>query len=148
MTTFTVYGLPATQGSKSIGFTKDGRAFLRESSARLTKFRKSIAASALAAGIKPRKGEVGLRVHWTDTRPTSHLRKRTANGLAPNAPTRPGRYDQDKILRAVCDALTGVAYADDRQVRAVACSCAYADDQVVRVTVFDLQEEGEWTYER
>jgi len=56
-------------------------------------------------------------------RPKSHY---TAKGaLRDAAPRHVGKPDIDKLCRAVLDALTGIAYADDSQVVALDASKVY-----------------------
>jgi crossover junction endodeoxyribonuclease RusA len=57
--------------------------------------------------------DIYLRLMFLFARPKNHFNKR---GVKPNAPLRPRNVDVDKLARAVCDALTGVAYKDDRQI--------------------------------
>jgi Holliday junction resolvase RusA-like endonuclease len=45
-----------------------------------------------------------------------------------------GKPDADNIIKAVCDGLNGLAWADDSQVASVVCSKGY-DDGPERVTV-------------
>jgi Holliday junction resolvase RusA-like endonuclease len=45
-----------------------------------------------------------------------------------------GKPDADNIIKAICDGLNGLAWADDSQVASVVCSKGY-DDGPERVTV-------------
>jgi Holliday junction resolvase RusA-like endonuclease len=73
-----------------------------------------IAAEAKAAGVKPHPGVVDVSIAFVFERPKSHLR---ANGsLTPKALQLPP-CDWDNLAKGVCDALTGIAYNDDRQIR-------------------------------
>lgn len=116
--TFFAPGKPAPQGSKKVHRYIKGRAILGESSAAVDPWRKVVA--GCARRLQPEQWHAKLPVSLTLTfvfaRPKAHFR---ANGnLKDNAPqhcvTRIG--DLDKLCRAVCDALTGIAYDDDSQV--------------------------------
>ena len=116
--TFYAPGKPAPQGSKKVHRYIKGRAILGESSAAVDPWRKVVA--GCARRLQPKQWHAKLPVSLTLTfvfaRPKAHFR---ANGnLKDNAPqhcvTRIG--DLDKLCRAVCDALTGIAYDDDSQV--------------------------------
>ena len=116
--TFFAPGKPAPQGSKKVHRYIKGRAILGESSAAVDPWRKVVA--GCARRLQPKQWHAKLPVLLTLTfvfaRPKAHFR---ANGnLKDNAPqhcvTRIG--DLDKLCRAVCDALTGIAYDDDSQV--------------------------------
>jgi Holliday junction resolvase RusA-like endonuclease len=142
---FTVYGLPAGQGSKSIGRTRDGRAFVREDNRKVMPFRHAVAASARAAGARPTGAQMIVSVVWYMPRPASHL---TAKGaIRKGAPLRPSVADNDKILRAVNDALEGIAWIRDRQVRPMACDCHFGDAARVEVTIWTCPPRGRWVYE-
>ena len=43
--------------------------------------------------------------------------------------------DCDNIIKIICDALNGVAYADDKQVVKVSCRKQYAENEGVNVTI-------------
>ena len=116
---FEVVGVPAPQGSKD--------QFGRESSARVKPWRErvhSAALDALDAAQWPLlpfgDADVALTVSFAFARPASHYGTgRNAETLKPSAPGYPTSRrcgDLDKLLRAVMDALTGVAYTDDAKV--------------------------------
>jgi crossover junction endodeoxyribonuclease RusA len=85
-------------------------------------------------------GPVEVRLDFLFERPKSHFKRGQLQGGAPNAKecvTR-GRYDIDKLTRAVLDGLTGVVYTDDSQVvRIVARKlwCGRSDVEGVKVEV-------------
>lgn len=56
--------------------------------------------------------ELQIVARWV--RPITHFRK--DGSVRPGAPEHPGYGDCDKLARAVCDALAGIAYRNDRQV--------------------------------
>jgi crossover junction endodeoxyribonuclease RusA len=119
---FTVPGIAAPQGSKKI-FRVGGRITLVESSPNVKPYRASVASAAYAAGAKVLHGPIFITVVFQFVRPKSHY---TAKGaLRDAAPRHVGKPDIDKLCRAVLDALTGIAYADDSQVVALDASKVY-----------------------
>jgi len=109
--TITVFGEPAPQGSKK-GFAVNGRVVMTESSKRVRPWRQDVAAAArdvvTVAPHFPEKVPLRLDVVFTMRKPASApKRRRTWPSVKP---------DGDKLLRAVCDALTHVAWHDDAQV--------------------------------
>jgi len=120
---FTVPGIAAPQGSKKAFRTKGGRIALVESSPNVKPYRASVASAAYAAGAKVLHGPIFITVVFQFVRPKSHY---TAKGaLRDAAPRNVGKPDIDKLCRAVLDALTGIAYADDSQVVALDASKVY-----------------------
>jgi len=126
--TFFAPGKPAPQGSKKVHRYVKGRAVLGESSAYVAPWRAVVA--TCAHKLQPEqwhaKLPVSLSLTFVFARPKAHFR---ANGsLKDNAPlhcvTRIG--DLDKLCRAVCDALTGIAYDDDSQVFSINAERRYA----------------------
>ena len=121
---FTVYGRPAPQGSK----TYMGRGKMVESCKRVKPWRKDI--KITAKGLRPTLWHatigVQLEVEFLFKRPKHHFR--TNGKLKPKAPfhctTRVG--DIDKLSRAVADALTGVIYEDDSQIISLNTTKRYA----------------------
>ena len=112
--TFVAYGLPAPQGSKR----HVGHGRMVESSKAVAPWRQDCKHAALAAipdgwDTAP---PMALSVVFWFKRPASHFGKK---GLKPSAPahcTSARCGDTDKLCRSTLDALTGVAYDDDRQV--------------------------------
>lgn len=113
---FVVDGTPIGQGR--ISFVGKGRA-IHSNHKTLIPWREKIAAEAKAAaarqGWNPLDAPVRLRATFYLDRPKHH---RTARGLLrSNAPTWPAkRPDLDHLLRALGDALTGIAWYDDSQI--------------------------------
>jgi len=105
---FFVEGLPISQGSKTLGTTKDGRAFMRESNAsKLTVWRRAVrelARQNRVSWIRQSPLVVELKFVLPAT-------KDCRSGWAPVVP------DIDKLTRGVLDALTqGKVLVDDAQV--------------------------------
>jgi crossover junction endodeoxyribonuclease RusA len=115
--TFTVHGEPAPQGSKTTGRTKAGATFVREDNPATEPWRNAVAARARAAmaGRPPLAGALELDVVFVFARPRAHFGTgRNAGRLKPSSPNYCAkRPDLDKLVRAVGDALTGIAVVDD-----------------------------------
>jgi crossover junction endodeoxyribonuclease RusA len=124
---FTVWGTAAPQGSKR----HVGNGVMLESSDRVRPWRQDVRFAALEERPPDWDMATPMRldlVFWFP-RPASHYG--TRNGISylkANAPIEPVSArigDIDKLQRAVFDALTGVAYLDDRQVVEVEARKAY-----------------------
>ena len=113
---FFVPGSPAPQGSKKhIG---GGR--MIESSKHLKPWRHEIESIVRLHCNSIETAPVGIQLSFVMPRPKS-----TPKHFTPPAIKRTG--DVDKLARAVLDALTGVAYADDCQVIGLRCSKRIAE---------------------
>lgn len=126
---FTVYGIPAPQGSKRV-FVVQGRAVLTEDSKKSAPWRDSVAAAAVEAmdGRLPFDGPIELLVTFVFVRPKSSKRK---------YPT--VRPDGDKLIRAVADGLTaGGVYRDDAQVTDWWFRKRYGDHAHAEITVREV----------
>ncbi len=122
--TFTVYGKPATQGSKRafVIKPKDGgkyRAGITEDNDQCYSWRQEVASAAAAAYDGALLlGAIELRVEYTYPRPASHFGTgRNAAKLKATAP----KYkltipDLSKLTRAVEDAMAGVIYRNDSRI--------------------------------
>jgi crossover junction endodeoxyribonuclease RusA len=124
MTEFVIEGRCPTKGStRSFVHPKTGKVVTMADNKKLAQWTKDARILARAARIpmiyKPHGVALYVRVEF--------VKPKTAKQLAPTV-----RPDLDKCLRAVLDALTGVAYADDSQVTSVMSVKAYgAADRVV-----------------
>lgn len=101
MITFRVNGIPIPQGSMKV---INGRVLHSQGSA-LASWRSLIGWEASLAGAKPHSDPVRIGITFIMPRPKTV--KRPLPSVAP---------DLDKLIRAVLDGLTGIAYADDGQV--------------------------------
>lgn len=101
MITFRVNGIPIPQGSMKV---INGRVLHSQGSA-LAVWRSLIGWEAKVAGAEPHALPVKITISFYMPRPKTV--KRAYPSVAP---------DLDKLIRAVLDGLTGVAYADDGQV--------------------------------
>lgn len=99
-----VAGKPAPQGSKR--HVGGGR--MIESSKFVAPWRRTVAAAASKACPAPLDGPLAVSLAFVLPRPTSEPKRRTRPATR--------RPDVDKLARAVLDALTGPAFADDSQV--------------------------------
>jgi crossover junction endodeoxyribonuclease RusA len=122
--TFFVPGNAAAQGSKRLVRLRNGRTVMLEQSRKVKPWRAAVAAAAAEAGCKPLTGDVALVASVQFVRPVGQLRKDgTVKG---SAPARPGYADCDKLARAICDGLAGIAYTNDRQVAELAIQRVWA----------------------
>jgi crossover junction endodeoxyribonuclease RusA len=133
--TFHVLGLPIAQGSKN--------QFGGESNAKLLKpWRNDMRVAAFGAmsGYPPWTGPVALRATFIFPRPQTHLRTgKRAGEVKDNAPGwKSSAPDLDKLLRAVGDALTGVAFRDDAQIVDIAATKIYGQTPGVTIHLFSL----------
>ena len=120
MISFTVYGKPQQMGSKT-AFVRGGKAILTDTNReRIQTWHSSIATAAAAAmdGQPIMHGPVRVAVEFWFSRPSSHFRTgKNANLLSKSSPEYHAQTpDVDKLLRCLLDGLSGVVYADDRQV--------------------------------
>lgn len=114
---FAVFGTAAPQGSKRLL----GRVMV-ESSRSVHPWRSDVRSTALQN--KPARWDMTapmqLELVFWFPRPAAHYgSKNGISYLKPTAPIEPTSArvgDLDKLCRAICDALTGIAYLDDRQV--------------------------------
>lgn len=116
--TFWVPGAPVTQGSKRVF----GGRLVEVTGARLEVWRTAVGYEAL--GARPRgwqmlTGPVEIAIEFRLHRPQRPKFE---------VPAAKGRNDLDKLLRAVGDALTNVAYEDDGQITDARVRKRYAVD--------------------
>lgn len=138
---FEVLGDPVPQGSHS-AFVVKGRAVVtNRGGARLGSWRAQIAATAGELVDEPLAGPVEMHLRFTLTRPKSHYRAgKVERGLRDDAAEYVAhRPDLDKLVRAVLDALTGVAFADDGQVAVLVAEKHYGTRAGVRVDLAPLE---------
>ncbi len=140
---FRVYGRPQQRGSKRAMPLKNGKTIMVDANKNSRAWMDAVAAEAAAAwdGRDLLQGPVAISVTFEFKRPKAHLRK---NGdVKPAAPELfTSSPDLDKLLRALGDALTGVVYADDRQVALYHdCEKRYTlSSEGAIVRVFDLSQ--------
>ena len=142
--TLTVPGVPAPQGSK----THKGRGVMVESCKRTEPWRtdvKFVAERALRSVQWRAKMPMQVEATFVFKRPNDqHVSNDPARELKASALKYPAKRigDLDKLCRAICDALTGVAYDDDCQVVSLIAHRRYANpDQrpcaIITVTILE-----------
>lgn len=119
---FGVPGIPIPQGSKRIVPTKRGVRLIDVRSTPLKEWREAIGRAARSAmgGRLPSTGHVVLECTFILPRQKSVTRE---------FPT--AKPDLDKLLRALGDALTGIAFVDDSQITNLCVRKEYETDDRV-----------------
>jgi len=137
-----VPGLPKPAGSKR-GFLnrKTGKVMIVEATKGAAAWRRDVQAAWLETYGREKEVltcPIGLELVFRLPRPKGHFGTgRNSDKLRPSAPARPIRKpDLDKLVRAVQDALTHVAWRDDAQVVSIYARKDYADDTGVGVVIF------------
>lgn len=123
MITFQVDGVPVPQGSMRV-FRGN---IVHSQTANLTTWRSAIAIKARMAGCTPLSGSVKVDLVFGMPKPRTVKRNR------PSVPP-----DLDKLIRAVLDGLTAVAYLDDGQVTEISAIKIYAAQPYCEITVGNL----------
>lgn len=120
MIEFRVDGQPIPQGSMKV---IRGHVIHSQGSA-LAAWRSAIALSARKAGAFPVRDPITITMTFVFARP------RTVKRLEPTVPP-----DLDKLVRAVLDALTAIAYVDDGQVIEIYAKKMYGLTPGVKIQV-------------
>ena len=128
-------GIPRSQGSKTLGRTKEGRSYMREASGSVHRWRKAVSTAALVAfrpRLQPHGGPVAVPLCFTSPPPKSS-----------NHPPYPTKRngDLDKLTRAVLDALTGIVLVDDSAVQWITASKCWGEAPGVHVHVTRAQQD-------
>lgn len=105
-TTFTIHGQARPQGSK----TNLGRGRIIESSPHVRKWRKTVTTYAKQHFHRPYPKPTPIELHINAVLPRTKAMGKKRQDPMVQTP------DIDKLLRAICDGLTGIAYEDDSQV--------------------------------
>ena len=137
--TFVVYGLPAPQGSKR----HMGNGILVESSKAVRPWRQDVKHAALACLPHDWNPSLPMAVSvvFRFKRPAHHIIKSGLSSTAPQHCTSARKGDVDKLLRSTFDAITDVAWNDDRQVVTVNASkryCTTDEPQGAVITITPL----------
>jgi Holliday junction resolvase RusA-like endonuclease len=112
--TFTVYGIPAPQGSMRAFIPKGWkRAVLTSANKRTKPWRQEVAGAALAAMERAKFEQAGKSVAFQLCVSFRFQKPKSAKKSVTQKVTKP---DLDKLLRSVLDALTGIVWVDDSQV--------------------------------
>lgn len=130
--TFVIPGRCPTKGStRSFVNPKVGKVVTIADNARLKQWTVDAKWQARAAKVpmvyKPHGVSVNVVVEF--------VKPKTSKAVVPAV-----RPDADKLLRAILDALTGVAYADDAQVVQATIMKAYGPSERVTVTIGKVAE--------
>ena len=125
MDKFWVSGKPVPQGSMKV---INGHILHSQGSA-LALWRADVARNAQLRGYKPVEGGIHVSLTFVFRSPKSV--KRPAPWVKP---------DLDKLIRAVLDGLTGVAYEDDSQVITITARKVYGDKEGAWIGI-----ERSWT---
>lgn len=125
--TFVIEGRCPTKGSaNSFIDPRSSRKIWKADNSRLRSWTKDAKKAAMAARVpliyKPHGVQMDVTVEF--------VKPKTAKQVVPSV-----KPDADKLLRAIFDAMTGIAYADDSQVVAVALMKAYGPSERVTVTI-------------
>jgi Holliday junction resolvase RusA-like endonuclease len=124
---FFVPGKPMTAGSKrAFAHRHTGRIVVVDDCKGGKPWRKAVAFHSGVACKHPLMGPLVLEVAFFLPRPLSHRLK--DGSLARGAPRQPiTKPDATKLLRAIEDALTGIAWIDDAQIVRQVVEKRYAD---------------------
>ena len=136
---FTAFGTPQPQGS-SRAFVHKGRAIITSANPKMRPYRHTLTQVASdtmemngrSLPLFPRPEAVDVSIIWTLTKPKSTPKKLIY-------PTK--KPDADKLMRAVLDSLTGVAYEDDSQVVRARIEKQYGGPERTEVVVRQRIEE-------
>ena len=123
---FFVRGRPVPQGSMK--FVRPG-VMIHSRSQDLALWRADIARNAELFGFKPIASAVKVELDFIMSKPKSA--KRAFPSVKP---------DLDKLIRAVLDGLTGVAFEDDSQVILIQSSKTYGEKQGVWIRIEQILE--------
>ena len=152
MISFFVPGTPVPQGSMQ-AFVAGGRAVVVQGGSKgrrasLAGWRADVreAAERSMNGAPPLGGAVAMMVWFWFQRPASHYGTgRNAETLKSSAPeAHSGAPDLDKLVRAVLDAMSGVVFADDKQVAWVEAQKGWGLPGTVGANVRATQFKSGW----
>lgn len=128
-------GLPVTKGSmRAFINRRTGRAIITDNSPKTKPWERAIRDAALQAIERPLDGPLKVDAIFSMQRPTTVPRQR----LGWPCDT---RNDLDKLLRALLDGMTGVAFHDDGQVVSLDAKKIYSDRLGVSVTITPMECE-------
>ena len=103
-------------------------------------FKLAVQAAARAAGVKAIVGAVDVAILAVFARPQSHIGRGGALRASAQAYPGHGSGDWDNLAKSVCDALTGIAWADDTQIVSGAATKRYADPGEQPHTLVTIRE--------
>ena len=124
---FEAHGIPVTQGSKKAMRNRHtGKTVMVESSERHGPWRALVSLAAQEAmETGPTSAAVNLAAVFRFPRPKSHYRSgKNAHLLSDSSPHHhTNTPDLDKLVRCVCDSMTGIVWNDDSQVASLDGTC-------------------------
>ena len=140
----TIYGKPRQKGSK-VAFTNKhtGKAMLADMNPKARDWQAAVSAVAGEEYQGPLlRGPVRVSATFCFARPKKHYRTgKHASELRPDAPFyHINTPDTDKIVRTLCDGLSGIVFADDKQVQLGPCEKHWKDRDVTVVCIEELRE--------
>lgn len=139
--TFVVPGQPQGKGRPRVGRVGDHARMFTPSKTLAYEGLIAMACQQAMQGRELLQGPVLLEMRMLHAIPKSWSKKRQQAALEGSImPT--VKCDADNCLKAVCDALNGVAWRDDTQVVNVSLSKRYADLPRVEVRVVPLMADG------
>lgn len=118
---FTVYGKP--QGKARPRFTRQGRAYTPKNT---VDYEGQIKQAYISAGGEMISDTAPILIRITACFKKAKTNKMNYLTLKPDA---------DNIAKAVCDALNGIAYHDDKQITSLTVDKVWADDGIEKVVV-------------
>lgn len=141
--TFQVAGIPRPKGSFDSLTGKNGKKMFRPNNKHSKPWEDQVALVAKASWRRPLlDGTVFLSAVFFMPRPKSHfISNDPKKPLKQNAPLfHTITPDEDKLLRNVCDALTGIVYKDDCRVCVGLIQKVYGKNPGVSICVGEAQE--------
>jgi Holliday junction resolvase RusA-like endonuclease len=140
--TFFVPGQPVAKGRPIAGRGFNGRTTLRtpEKTANYENL-VAVACAQAMAGMEPIPGPLAVIFSVTVQTPASWSKKRQqrANDGAIGATKKP---DIDNIVKALCDAMNGIAYKDDAQIIELTVTKHYGNTPGVHVRLYPKDKEA------
>ena len=139
---FTVYGKASPSGSKTVGFTKTGQHFVRDSAKGAASWKRTVAQVAgVEMADKPLlTGPLQLIVNFYLPRPKGHYGTgKNAERVKDGAPRFPiVKPDTTKLVRAAEDACNGICWRDDAQVVTQVARKRYGTPARITVDITEL----------
>lgn len=102
------------------------------------RYEAAVRAAAALAVREPIDGPVAVRIDVSFCPPPSWSKRRREEAVALGLP-HAGRPDLDNVIKSVLDGLSGIAFADDRQVVEIVAAKKYGDADVTRIAVVQFQ---------
>lgn len=138
----TIYGRPQAKGSKRAFNNKHtGKAMLQDMNPKARDWQAAVSAAAGEEYQGPLLyGPVRVSATFCFARPKSHYRTgKYSTQLRADAPFYHINVpDTDKIVRTLCDGLSGIVFKDDKQVQLGPCGKVWKDRDVTAVTIEEL----------